>query len=127
MDEAQLRQVWQNRQRRDRTSALSEPLGRLMTRRLGRRVRQVGQIVGVWDACIPQVIRDHAGVVGYARGTLTVAVDSAPHRYQLRMLLDGGLLEILRDRFVAGPINRVRLVPGTADVLLGPAPQRPQA
>ena len=125
MDEAQLKQVWQNRQRRDRTSTLSEPLGRLMTGRIGRRVRQVGQIVAAWDECIPQYIRDHAGVVGYARGTLTVAVDSAPHRYQLRMLLDGGLLAILRERFTAGPINRVRITPGSPDLL--PAANRPEA
>jgi len=124
MDEWQLRHVWQNRQRKDRTAALSEPLAFLMKRRLAKRVRQVGRLSMVWDECIPEYIRQHTALVSFSRGVLTVAVDSASHRYQLQMLLANGLLDAMRER-TAGPLNRVKLQPGQFDYL--DMPDRPRA
>jgi hypothetical protein len=117
MDEFQLRNVWQNRQRPDRTAPLSEPLNRIMNRRLAKRVRQLGAISAAWDEVIPEFLRERSALVTYQRGTLTVAVDSAAHRYQLQVLLDSGLTQALRERIRNGPLNRVRLVPGNYDVL----------
>ncbi|MHC4717145.1 MAG: DciA family protein, partial [Planctomycetota bacterium] len=74
----------------------------------------------VWDECIPEYIRDHTALVSLARGTLTVAVDSAAHRYQLRQLLRNGLEQAVRER-LPGTLNRIKLVPGTFDVLDFPA------
>jgi len=124
MDEFQLRNVWENRRPRDRTTRLSEPLTDLMKRRLAKRVRQLGQISAAWDECIPEFIRDHAALVTFQRGTLTVSVDSAAHRYQLQMLLDSGLLEALRERFPGGALNRVRIVPGKFEYLEFPQRER---
>ena len=59
-------------------------------------------------------------------GVLTVAVDSAPHRYQLLVLLRNGLQEAIRERF-PGALNRVRLVPGEFDCLDLPDHRRPRA
>ena len=117
MDDWQLRNVWTNRQGRQRIAPLCEPLGYLMKTRLAKRVRQIGQLAVAWDECIPEFLRERATLVTYARGTLTVAVDSAPHRYQLQVLLQNGLLDAIRQRFGGGPINRVRLVPGRFDYL----------
>jgi len=124
MDEWQLRHAWQNRQRRDRTASLSEPLAHLMKRRLAKRVRQIGRLSAVWDECIPEYIRKHTALVSYARGVLTVAVDSAAHRYQLQMLLANGLLVAVRER-TPGPLNRVKLQPGRFDYL--EMPDKPRA
>ncbi len=125
MDEPQLRNVWQNRQRRDSIRPLSEPLGWLMKHRLAKRVRQIGQLAVAWDECIPDFIREHAALVGLSRGTLTVAVDSAPHRYLLQQLLQNGLLAAIRERFRSGALNRVKLVPGRFDALNFPEDVRP--
>lgn len=116
MDESQLRHIWQNRQRFDRTAHLGDALEYLMKRQLAKRVKQVGQLAEVWDACIPEFIRARAALVSYTRGVVTVAVDSAPHRYQLQQLLSGGLLAAIRERF-AGPINRIKVVPGSFEYL----------
>ena len=124
MEESKLRHVWQNRQRVRLPAMLCEPLSFLMKHRLARRVRQLGRLSAAWDECIPEYIREHTALVSYARGVLTVGVDSAPHRYQLRMLLANGLLDALRER-APGPLNRVRLVPGTFDYL--EMPDRPAA
>ena len=111
MDDAQLRTVWQQRQFSDRAVPLAHPLAILMKHTLGKKVRQIGRLAEAWDEVIPQPLADHTALESLRAGTLTVIVDSAPHRFQLRQLLDGGLLAELRSRF-SGALNKVRLVPG---------------
>ncbi|KKL57022.1 hypothetical protein LCGC14_2239580 [marine sediment metagenome] len=126
MDESQLRHVWQNRQRRDRITSLAMPLAALMKHRLARRVKQIGHVCVVWDECIPEYIREHTALVGFSRGTLTVAVDSAAHRYQLQQLLRSGLQQAIRERLPQA-LNRVKLTPGNFDAIDMPDRQRPRA
>ena len=124
MDESQLRNVWRNRQRPNRIAPLSQPLDHLVKHQLARRVRQVGQLSAVWDECIPDSVREHTALLSFRLGTLTVAVDSAAHRYQLQTLLQSGLLDAIRERFAAGALNRVRLVPGQFDSIEMPDRRR---
>jgi len=111
MDDAQLRTIWQQRQPRVSLSHLSEPLTILMKHRLAKKVRQLSRLAEIWDEIIPQQIATHTALEGFSRGVLTVLVDSAAHRFQLRTMLDGGLMEAIRERF-GGAINKIRLVPG---------------
>lgn len=111
MDDAVLQTVWQQRQRRDRIIPLAKPLGQLMNNTLAKRVRQLSSLVAVWDEVIPASIREHTALETFHQGTLTVMVDSASHRFNLRTLLSGGLLREIQAR-CPQPINRVRLVPG---------------
>jgi predicted nucleic acid-binding Zn ribbon protein len=126
MDEWQLRNVWHNRQPRHRIVPLGETLTHLMQARLAKRVRQIGVLAAIWDECVPEYIREHTALVNFARGTLTVAVDSAAHRYQLQVLLRNGLQEAIRERF-PGSVNRIRLVPGQFDCLDLSRKNRPMA
>jgi predicted nucleic acid-binding Zn ribbon protein len=71
----------------------------------------VGKLAAIWDDLLPESIADHTSLESFKGGVLTVAVDSSAHRFQLRQLLDGGLLRELQSRF-GGPLNKVRLVPG---------------
>ena len=111
MDDAQLRTVWQQRQYDSRITALSEPLGILMKHKLARRVRQLSDLAGIWDDTIPSTIRDHTALDSFHRGVLTVLVDSTSQRFHLQTLLTGGLMKAIQQRF-AGPLNKIRLVPG---------------
>ena len=111
MDDAQLRTVWHQRQPRDRTVHLSQPLTVLMKYTLAKRVRQLGKLVEIWDEVLPESISSHTALESFNRGVLTVAVDSSSRRFQLQMLLAGGLQREIQSRF-SGPINRIRLVPG---------------
>ena len=111
MDDAQLQTIWQQRQYPDRMAHLAEPLAYLMKYKLGKRVRQVGQLATLWDELVPESIRDHTALDSFQRGTLTVLVDSPSHRFSLQTLLTGGLMRALQDRF-PGALNKVRLVPG---------------
>ncbi len=111
MDDAQLQTIWQQRQRTDRTAHLAGPLSYLMKYRLGKRVRQLGQLAHIWDDLIPETIRDHTALDSFSRGVLTVLVDSPSHRFHLQNLMTGGLMRQLQDRF-PGALRKVRLVPG---------------
>ena len=111
MDDAQLRTVWRNGQLKSRAAHVGEPLAVFMQHTLAKRVKQLARLAEIWDEVIPAPIREHTALESFRRGTLTVVVDSAAHRFQLKTLLPGGLLTELRRRF-SGALNRVRLVPG---------------
>ena len=111
MDDAQLRTVWQQRQFHDRVAPLSAPLATLMKHNLAKRVRQLSKLAEIWDEVIPEQIACHTALEGYHRGVLTVMVDSAPHRYQLQVLLAGGLQSEIQARF-SGAITKIKLEPG---------------
>jgi hypothetical protein len=116
MDDAQLRTVWQQRQFDDHIVPLAQPLAILMKHSLAWRVRKLGKLAGIWDELVPDDIRDHTALENFSRGVLTVIVDSAAHRYQLRLLLDGGLRRQMQARF-GGDLGKIRLVPGRFDAI----------
>jgi predicted nucleic acid-binding Zn ribbon protein len=111
MDDALLQTVWQQRRPGKRAAHVSQPIQMLMKYRLARRVRALSRMAEVWDEVVPADVRDHTALERLERGTLTVMVDSAAHRFRLQMLLNGGLLKEIRQRF-SGALNKVRLVPG---------------
>ena len=111
MDDSQLRTLWQQRQPTDRISHLAAPMAVLMKHTLGKKVRQLSKLALVWDQVLPATVRDHTALDSFQRGVLTVLVDSSSHRYQLQTLLTAGLMKEIRTRF-AGPLNKIRLVPG---------------
>ena len=111
MDETQLRTIWQQRQFNDRVAHIGRPLGMFMKYTLAKKVHQLSKLSQIWDTLVPEDINSHAALESFNRGVLTVIVDSAPHRYNLQMLLSGGLIRELQARF-AGALNKVRLVPG---------------
>jgi hypothetical protein len=113
MEDAQLRTVWQQRQIDDHIAHVSQPLAILTKHVLAKRFRQLRDLAAIWDELIPEPIAEHTALESFShsRGVLTVVVDSAAHRFQLRTLLDGGILREIQARF-GGSLNKVRLVPG---------------
>ncbi|HHH75872.1 MAG TPA: DUF721 domain-containing protein [Phycisphaerae bacterium] len=111
MDEAQLQTIWQNRQTRVRTRAVSEPLTRFMKHTLGKRVKQLAEISEAWSELVPSELSVHTALEGLSRSVLTVAVDTSSHRYKLRKSLDAGLMKKIQDRY-KGPLNKIRIIPG---------------
>ncbi|MFP4105220.1 MAG: DUF721 domain-containing protein [Phycisphaerae bacterium] len=111
MDDAQLHTVFQQRRFDTPLTSIGQPVAMFMKHTLEKRVRQLSKLAEAWDAVIPEDIREHTALETFSRGTLTVMVDSAPHRFKLQMLLNGGLKAQLQENF-PGAINKVRLVPG---------------
>jgi len=111
MDDAQLRTVWLQRQFPEAAIPISAPLSAFMKYTLARRVRQLQNLADIWDEVIPQAIREHTALESLHRGTLTVIVDSASHRFQLQNLLAGGLMAEIQKRFT-GSLNKIRVLPG---------------
>ncbi|MFP4052577.1 MAG: DciA family protein [Phycisphaerae bacterium] len=114
MDDRQLQTVWQQRQVYDRVTHLSAPLGSFLKRDLSRRVRQVGKIAEIWQELLPEELLQRTSLESFQRGVLTVAVDSASHRFMLQTLLQGGLQRQIQSRF-SGTLQRIKLVAGQFD------------
>lgn len=112
MDEAKLRTTWQNRQEVPRTVPLEVCVASFMKHTVEPRHRQLGKLAGLWHEVIPANLAERTCLESFQQGVLTVAVDSASHRFQLETLLRGGLLRELQQRF-AGTLRRVRVQPGT--------------
>ncbi|MHC4983041.1 MAG: DciA family protein [Planctomycetota bacterium] len=116
MDDAQLQTVWQQRQFDDHVVPLGEPLATLIKHTIAKRARRLGKLAEIWDELIPAGIRDHTALEGFSHGVLTVAVDSAAHRFKLSVLLDGGLRRQIQARFDAA-LRKIRLIPGRFDAI----------
>ncbi len=111
MDDAQLRTIWQQRQKRPGFGHLSQSLTFLMKRTLAKKVRQLQNLAEIWDEVIPQNLAEHTALESFSQGVLTVIVDSASHRFHLETLLRSGIFKEIQSRSI-GAINRVKIVPG---------------
>lgn len=111
LDDRKLQTVWQNLQPPETTSLIGESVARLMKHTLAKRAKQLGQIAQAWDEVVPDELKEHAALESYSRGTLTVIVDSASHRFRLHNLLESGHRQALSERCPCA-LNRIKIVPG---------------
>src|SRR4051812_42880279 len=56
-----------------------------------KRQTKLEKIADCWSQLVPELLNEHCALEGFARGTLTVLVDSASHLYELKQLLLAGL------------------------------------
>lgn len=56
-----------------------------------KRHDKFGKLADAWATLVPELLAEHACLESFARGTLTVLVDSASHLYDLKQLLLAGL------------------------------------
>lgn len=56
-----------------------------------KRQTKFGKLADVWQALIPTPLVEHTALESFAKGSLTVLVDSAAHLYELKQLLLAGL------------------------------------
>lgn len=111
MDDAQLMTIWQQRRPSDTAMNVGQPLAMLMKHHIGKRVKRLGELGAIWDEVLPDEIREHTALEDFNRGVLKVVVDSAPRRFELNMLLKGGIEKEIRSRF-SGALNKIKLIPG---------------
>ncbi len=87
-------------------------------KRIGAQVtrdhKRVGGVVEAWEQCVPESLRSACRVDGYSRGVLTVAVESAPARFELDRALRGGVEGRLR-QLLGTAFQRVRCVSAPID------------
>jgi hypothetical protein len=56
-----------------------------------KRQTKLEKLADCWSQLVPELLNEHCALEGFARGTLTVVVDSASHLYELKQLLLAGL------------------------------------
>jgi Dna[CI] antecedent DciA-like protein len=72
-----------------------QPLGPVLLefhqRSVQKRQPKIQRLCDAWLAVVPHSLCQHCSLESFARGKLTVLVDSQPHLYQLKQLLLAGL------------------------------------
>ena len=124
MDRARLAGFEQLRQRRrraepDRSLAF---LAEAFQRDVARPHRQLGGLATLWAELVPAPLAAHTRLESLKRGTLTVAVHSSAHHYELDRLLREGLQRELVVRHRGPAFRRVKL---HIAPILPPPPDRP--
>ena len=110
---AELRRLQKHKTRTPAESArLGAEVVRLFDKQIRPRQGRFGRLGEAWAALVPAALAEHACVEGFHRGTLTVLVDSASHRYELQQLLLAGLERQLKDAVPSATLRKVSLKPG---------------
>ncbi len=70
-------------------------LGELAVEQFNRDIRKrhdkFGKLAEAWNTLVPELFAEHCYLATFARGTLTVNVDSSAHLFELKQLLLSGL------------------------------------
>jgi hypothetical protein len=70
---------------------LGEQAVELFNHDIKKKHQKFGRLSEVWVALIPPMICDHTSLASFARGTLTIHVDTSAHLYELKQMLLAGL------------------------------------
>ena len=71
--------------------ALGESMVTLFQQQIAKRETKLSKLADVWCRLVPPKLLERCALEGFHRGRLTVAVDSAPHLYELKQLMLAGL------------------------------------
>jgi len=111
-DKSQLDRVWRNRQRKVSTHPLKEGVQFFLKKVVYPRHKKMSAVARAWTELLPAELREHSWLAGVQKGQLRVLVDSAPHLYELNLLVKGGLLNQLRDLCPNVSLSAIRLERG---------------
>jgi len=91
-DDAELKRLARVKQSRVApTPQLGPELISFFKQNVQKRQTRFAPIAEAWDRLIPDMLREHTALESFRQGTLTVLVDSASHRHDLRQLLLSGI------------------------------------
>ena len=90
-DEALLHRLTTFKQSRKDPAALIGPELLHLNDEVQKRNKKMGKVTDVWLQLVPEHFNDHCTLEAFNRGTLTVAVDSSAHLYELKQLLLSGI------------------------------------
>jgi hypothetical protein len=77
-----------------------------------KRQGKLAAIAAAWEKLVPEFLCAHCALESFARGQLTVIVDSSPHLYELRQLLLSGIEAQLILACKSAGLRKIALKPG---------------
>jgi hypothetical protein len=94
---------------------LGEDAIALFNSEIKRRHSKFGKLSEAWEALVPAMFQPHTYLATFARGTLTVHVDSSAHLYELKQLLLAGLEDQILLACQGQGLKKIALKRGRAD------------
>ena len=80
-----------------------------------KRHLKFGRLSEAWETLVPAMFQPHTYLASFARGTLTVHVDSSAHLYELKQLLLAGLEDQILLACRGESLKKITLKRGRAD------------
>src|SRR5258708_3452775 len=84
---------------KSRDLTVGQPLGPAMIgffkQSVAKRQTHLAKIAEAWEQLVPVMLNDHCALESFAKGSLTVIVDSSSHLYELKQLLLAGIQQQL--------------------------------
>jgi hypothetical protein len=111
-DRAKLSRIWQQRQLPAPARRLGVTLEDFLRRRIYPKQKSLAQIARAWQELLPTELLEHTCLDEFRQGVLRIMVDSAEHLYELKLLIQEGLLDQLREKCPGQPLSQIRLVRG---------------
>jgi hypothetical protein len=90
-DEAALRKLSSWKRTRVSGTSLGAEAIALFQNEIAKRQGKLGKLADAWRQHCPEPMVPHCTLSGFARGTLTVLVDSSSHLYELKQMMLAGL------------------------------------
>ena len=113
LEVAELKRLQKHKTRTPRAlPSLGAEVVALFNKQIAPRQKKFGRLSDAWAHLVPPLLAEHCCLESFNRGTLTVLVDSASHRYELQQLLLAGLQDQLKLAVPAAALRKVNLKPG---------------
>jgi len=112
-DREKLDRIWKQKQFRHRAKPLKTDLDFFLKKVINPRYKKMGQIGVAWESLLSPELVLHSYLQHLRRGVLEVMVDSAPHLYEFKMIIQEGLLEHLREACPTISVSEIKLTRGT--------------
>jgi len=112
-DREKLDRIWQQKQFGHRAKPLKGDLNYFLKKVINPRYKKMAQIGAAWESLLTPELVAHSYLQHVRRGVLEVMVDSAPHLYEIKMIIQEGFLEQLREACPTISVSQIKLVRGT--------------
>ena len=112
-DKERLQRVWDAKQPRRKTKELSECVDTFMRRKVYPRQKKFSGLAQAWQELLPIELVEHCCLDSFKIGELLVLVDDSPHLYEMKLLIQEGLADHLREKCPKSGLREIKLLRGT--------------
>ena len=107
-----LQNTWKQRQLSEAAAPLGKHLNAFARKAIAPRKRHLSELAQAWQELLTSELVEHSSLESYRAGQLRVLVDSAPHLFELDILVKEGLIDKLQEMCPDLPLIRIKLIRG---------------
>jgi len=102
----------QNKAKPYKTTTIGRLVNNLLQYNITPKYKNAECLTAAWNKLLPHELQQHCRIADLTAGHIKIAVDSAPHRYELQ-LAGADLLEELQKQCPTARIKTIKFIPGS--------------